>query len=260
MTERNKQFRKVGYRIVYKTNTLIIFDEEKVKKSKINTKNFSKIKYGKLKNPNRPYGDTWVMPFIAGNSPERTGYPTQKPLALLERIIKASSNKGDIVLDPFCGCATTCVAAEKLNRQWLGIDVSHKAFDLVKKRLEKEVQGEKENGERNLLDYEKEVHFTTTAPKRTDQGKDNLVKKYVYIISNPRYEGEYKVGIAKDYKARLNSYQTSDPDRGYQLAYSIHTPLFREIEKYIHAKFENKHEWVSGKLENIIAAIENYKQ
>ena len=207
---------------------------------------------------NKKISDVWKLPIISGK--ERTGYPTQKPLKLLERIIKASSNKNDIVLDPFCGCATTCVAAEKLNRQWLGIDVSHKAFDLVKKRLEKEVQGEKENGERNLLDYEKEVHFTTTAPKRTDQGKDNLVKKYVYIISNPRYEGEYKVGIAKDYKARLNSYQTSDPDRRYQLEYSIHTPLFREIEKYIHAKFENKHEWVSGKLENIIAAIENYKQ
>ena len=59
------------------------------------------------------------------------GYPTQKPRALLERIIQASSNDGDVVLDPFCGCATTCVAAEKLNRQWIGIDVSHMAYDLV---------------------------------------------------------------------------------------------------------------------------------
>ncbi len=190
---------------------------------------------------------------------ERTGYPTQKPVALLERILKASSNKGDIILDPFCGCATTCIAAEKLNRKWIGIDVSHKAFDLVKKRLEKEVQGEKENGERDLLNYKKEVHYTTIPPKRTDQGKDNLLKKYVYVISNPKYKGEYKVGIAKDYKARLNSYQTSDPDRNYQLEYTVYTPLFREIEKYIHNKFQNKHEWVSGKLENIIKAIENYK-
>ncbi len=190
---------------------------------------------------------------------EKIGYPTQKPLALLERIIKASSNKGDIILDPFCGCATACVAAEKLNRKWIGIDVSHKAFDLVKKRLEKEVQGEKENGERDLLNYKKEVHYTTIPPKRTDQGKDNLLKKYVYVISNPKYKGEYKVGIAKDYKARLNSYQTSDPDRNYQLEYTVYTPLFREIEKYIHNKFENKHEWISGKLENIIKAIENYK-
>ena len=252
-----------------KSNTNYFFNGDKIKipYSRLETGKTSGIfKSAATLDKNGKIPEDWWEEKRDGMTPvgrllsERTGYPTQKPLALLERIIKASSNKGDIVLDPFCGCATTCVAAEKLNRQWIGIDVSHKAFDLVKKRLEKEVQGEKENGERNLLDYEKEVHYTTTAPKRTDQGKDNLVKKYVYIISNPRYEGEYKVGIAKDYKARLNSYQTSDPDRRYQLEYSIHTPLFREIEKYIHAKFENKHEWVSGKLENIIAAIENYSK
>ncbi|MCY4236922.1 MAG: site-specific DNA-methyltransferase [Rhodospirillaceae bacterium] len=59
---------------------------------------------------------------IGSHSGERTGYRTQKPLALLDRVIRASSNEGDMVLDPFCGCATACVAAEKLNRQWVGID------------------------------------------------------------------------------------------------------------------------------------------
>ena len=72
-------------------------------------------------------------------SKEATGYPTQKPLALLERIIKASSNEGDIVLDPFCGCATTCVAAEKLQRQWIGIDISKLAAKLIIKRMQKEL-------------------------------------------------------------------------------------------------------------------------
>ena len=66
---------------------------------------------------------------------ERLGYPTQKPLALLERIIKASSNPDDVVLDPFCGCATTLVAAHNLERKWIGIDISPKAVDLVKMRL-----------------------------------------------------------------------------------------------------------------------------
>ena len=70
---------------------------------------------------------------------ERVGYPTQKPLALLERIVQASSNPGDLVLDPFCGCATTCVAAEKLGRQWIGIDVSPKAAELVMTRMEREL-------------------------------------------------------------------------------------------------------------------------
>lgn len=75
---------------------------------------------------------------IPATSKERLGYPTQKPLALLERIIEASSNEGDVVLDPFCGCATACSAAEKLDRKWIGIDISPKAYDLLKNRLVRE--------------------------------------------------------------------------------------------------------------------------
>jgi len=66
---------------------------------------------------------------------ERLGYPTQKPEALLERIIKASSNEGDLVLDPFCGCGTAVVAAQKLNRRWIGIDITHLAITLMKQRI-----------------------------------------------------------------------------------------------------------------------------
>ncbi len=73
------------------------------------------------------------------NRKHYVGYPTQKPIKLLERIIKASSNEGDLVLDPFCGCATTCIAAEKLGRRWIGIDISPKAIDLVKLRMDKEL-------------------------------------------------------------------------------------------------------------------------
>ncbi len=185
---------------------------------------------------------------------ERTNYPTQKPLALLERIIKASSNEGDIVLDPFCGCATTCIAAEKLNRQWIGIDVSVIAYELVQDRLKNEVANPD-----NLLQYKNNIHFYTDPPTRTDTEEDYTLKKYVYVISNAYFIGMYKVGIAKDYKARLNSYQTSDPDRGYRLEYKIHTPLFREIEQYVHNIFENKHEWVRADLQDIISAIKSYK-
>ena len=72
------------------------------------------------------------------SSGERLGYPTQKPLALLDRIIKASSHPGDMVLDPFCGCATTCVAPERLGRQWAGIDIEPKARELVVSRLQQQ--------------------------------------------------------------------------------------------------------------------------
>ena len=70
---------------------------------------------------------------------ERCGYPTQKPVKLLERIVAASSNEGDVVLDPFAGCATACVAAEKLGRRWVGIDISDKAAELVVSRMEREL-------------------------------------------------------------------------------------------------------------------------
>jgi DNA modification methylase len=83
-----------------------------------------------------PIGDviTDINP-IGAQARERLGYPTQKPLKLLERIISASSNKGDIVLDPFCGCGTTIHAAHKLGRQWIGIDVTYLAINLIKRRL-----------------------------------------------------------------------------------------------------------------------------
>ena len=67
--------------------------------------------------------DTWYIPTINAVAKERVGYPTQKPEALLERIIKASSNEGDLVLDPFCGCGTTVIVASKLNREWIGVDI-----------------------------------------------------------------------------------------------------------------------------------------
>ena len=81
--------------------------------------------------------DWWPIDILNANDPERLGYPTQKPLSLLERIVKSSSKEGDIVLDPFCGCGTSIDAAEKWNRKWLGIDVTWLAIDLIEKRLKR---------------------------------------------------------------------------------------------------------------------------
>ena len=83
-----------------------------------------------------PLQNIWTdIPPINMMAKERLGYPTQKPVALLERIIQASSNPGDVVLDPFCGCGTTIDAAEKLGRQWIGIDITQVAMTTIKKRL-----------------------------------------------------------------------------------------------------------------------------
>ena len=90
--------------------------------------------------------DIWVDNAVApmqGKAKERADYPTQKPLALLHRIIKASSNKGDIVLDPFCGCATACVAAAELDRKWIGIDISEAAEERMRERMTDEQMSKK---------------------------------------------------------------------------------------------------------------------
>ncbi|MCY3606898.1 MAG: DNA methyltransferase [Acidimicrobiaceae bacterium] len=91
---------------------------------------------------------------------ERVGYPTQKPLALLDLLIRSSTNPGDVVLDPFCGCATTCVSADRLQRQWVGIDLSPVAAKLVLKRI-RDDQGP-------LFD---DVTHRTDLPKRDDLGE-----------------------------------------------------------------------------------------
>lgn len=93
-----------------------------------------------------PENDVWHIPFIAPSARERLGYPTQKPEALLERMIKASSNEDDLVLDPFCGCGTTIAVAEKLKRKWIGIDITHLAISLIKHRLDDSFGGVVEYG------------------------------------------------------------------------------------------------------------------
>lgn len=117
--------------------------------------------------PGNPVDSIWddIRP-VQAQAKERTGYPTQKPLALLERIIAASSNEGDMVLDPFAGCATACVAAEKLGRQWIGIDLSPKAVELVKMRLAELTASLRQERQ----DVAGLVTARTDIPRRTDVG------------------------------------------------------------------------------------------
>ena len=106
----------------------------------------------------------WTDIALAVRSPkERTGYPTQKPLKLYKRIIEASSNPGDMVLDPFAGCATTCVAAEQLGRQWIGVDSNDEAGDVILDRLTNEVS--------ESMAWNDIVRVLTAAPERTDDGE-----------------------------------------------------------------------------------------
>jgi site-specific DNA-methyltransferase (adenine-specific) len=95
------------------------------------------LKYYLEDSPGVPLNDNWYdIPLIPTSSKESLGYPTQKPEALLERIIKASSNEGDVVLDAFCGCGTTVAVAQRLKRRWIGIDITHIAIAVIRNRLQ----------------------------------------------------------------------------------------------------------------------------
>ncbi len=134
------------------------------------------IYYGKTYPKGKPAGDVIDVPILASTDKERTRYPTQKPLKLLDWIIEASSNEGDMVFDPFCGCATTCVSAEGLGRQWIGIDISQKAAELVKLRT-KDVLG-------TLLG---DIVHRTDIPQRTDMGK---LPKYNNLENKAKLYGD----------------------------------------------------------------------
>ena len=127
----------------------------------------------------RPIQQLWAdIDPINSQAKERTGFPTQKPLALYERVIKASSDPGDMVLDPFCGCATTAVAAERLGRQWVGMDIWDGAYDQVLTRLEQEglavKRRRKREGQQKLTLGE--VRRLKRPPKRTDRGETAALK------------------------------------------------------------------------------------
>lgn len=89
----------------------------------------------------RPVDDVWTLDKLNNSSTEALGYPTQKPEALLERVIKGCTDEGDIVLDPFCGCGTTVTVAEKMNRRWIGIDISPTAVNIMNQRIIKASHG-----------------------------------------------------------------------------------------------------------------------
>ena len=135
--------------------------------------------------------DWWDIPMLKGNSKEATGYPTQKPLALLQRIIKASSNEGDIILDPFCGCATTCVAAQQLGRKWIGIDIEKQAVKILIERL---------SDDAGL--FKKFMH-TEIVPLRTDvkyEPKSKSVKERLYEKQNGLCNGCRNEYLLKDFE------------------------------------------------------------
>ena len=171
----NKQYHPLDEKTIKRYNKI---DENgkrfKIYKNKDGSERRSYLK----KDRGASIGSVWTdIPSFqkVNNTGENTGYPTQKPLALLDRIIKASSNEGDVVLDPFCGCATTCVAADRLQRNWIGIDISGKAAELVVERIK---------ADQGLF---QEIIARTDIPKRTDLGN---IPRYNAPQNKTRLYGE----------------------------------------------------------------------
>lgn len=146
--------------------------------------------------------DVWKMPIINGQAKERTGYPTQKPLALLDRILNASLSKDGIVLDPFCGAATTLVAADQLGLKWIGIDISPKAVELVVERIK---------ADQGLFE---DIEHRVDVPKRTDLG--NI----------PRYNTpENKEHLYGKQRGNCNGCQTHFEHRNLEVDHIIATSV-----------------------------------
>lgn len=176
----------------------------------------------------RTITNCWTdIPQAAGN--ESLGYPTQKPVALLARIIAMSSNEGDTVLDPFCGCGTTVHAAQKLGRQWIGIDVTHLAIALVERRLKeafpgigfdvhgvpRDVAGARDLAERDKHEFQKWITATIGAQpykggkKGMDRGIDGYLhfrdgeKKSQFAIVSVKGGGNITSGMVRDLKGTM---------------------------------------------------------
>jgi len=177
--------------------------------------------------PGVPLSDVWSDIRVIHNlSQERLGYPTQKPEALLERLIGASSNEGDVVLDPFCGCGTAIAVAERLHRKWIGIDITHLAIALMKHRLHDtfgkdlspyEVVGDPKDlgGARALADEDRyqfewwalglvEAQPAQDKKKGADKGIDGLI----YFIDNAK--GEIKKVLVQVKSGHVQRSQVSD--------------------------------------------------
>ena len=173
--------------------------------------------------------DWWVIPLLNKASAERLGYPTQKPLILLEKIVRASSSKSEIILDSFCGCGTTLVAAHKLGRRWIGIDISPTACRVMAKRLKKEC-GLKEGRDFIIRDMPKTIaellkyppfEFQNwavnalggvpSAQKVADKGIDGYL--YPSEIGLEKREGEDLFGeMDRRYPVQVKQHQAGRPD------------------------------------------------
>ena len=169
-----------------------------------------------------PLSDVWEIPYLNPKAKERIGYPTQKPVLLLNQILNIVTDEGDLVVDPFCGSGTTCVSAKSLNRQFIGIDISKDAVELANSRLEEMVISESNLLNKGTNEYqektEKELAILKNInafPVQRNSGIDGFLKDHFEGMPVPvKIQGEYetiedaiekleKASYDKDYKKKI---------------------------------------------------------
>ena len=185
----------------------------------------------------------WTGIYLSGK--EMGEYATQKPIELMNRIILATTKEDGIVVDPFCGCGTTCASADNNSRKWVGMDIEAAARDEIGRRLPDLGRDE--------------INFTAEVPERTDGNKPSRETRWVYVLKDDSELGWHKVGIAKDWRSRENSYRTGKRRReSVRFVHKVKTEWFRELEQHLIDFFENDHEWVKASLPEIQAAIRDF--
>ncbi|MEG3931239.1 DNA methyltransferase [Microcoleus sp. T3_B1] len=185
------EFNKNAIRIPYQAEGIGRKDDAMWGKHKGTNKVYKPHPLGKIPE------DWWLMNILNANDPERLGYPTQKPEELLERIIKVSSNEGDVVLDAYCGCGTTVAVSQRLNRQWIGIDITYQSISLILKRLEDSFgKGVLEQLKLNGIPKDLEA-AVALANKKDDRTRKEFEKWAVLTYTNNRAIINAKKGADK---------------------------------------------------------------
>lgn len=195
-----------------------------------------------------PLSDVWEIPYLNPKAKERTGYPTQKPVLLLNQILNIVTDEGDLVVDPFCGSGTTCVSAKSLKRQFIGIDISQDAVELANSRLEEMVISESKLLNKGTNEYqeksEKELAILQNInafPVQRNSGIDGFLKDHFEGMPVPvKIQGEYETiedAIKKLEKASYGKYykmkiliQTRETDISRLFGFDSDVTIIKSLE------------------------------
>jgi len=215
-----------------------------------------------------PLSDVWEIPYLNPKAKERTGYPTQKPVLLLNQIINIVTDEGDLVVDPFCGSGTTCVSAKSLNRQFIGIDISKDAVELANSRLEEMVISESNLLNKGTNEYqektEKELAILQNInafPVQRNSGIDGFLKDHFEGMPVPvKIQGEYetiedaiekleKASYGKNYKMKI-LIQTRETGISRLFGFESDVTIIKSLELQTKDLLKKNNEGITRVLQN----------